>query len=165
MSVITKQERRNSSKDVLKYRETLNKGSEGKHPYVIFLGLRTFDTQHLLKRIETGLSYTSLERFRKNINLPMRDLAELLQISLRTLNRRKKTGKLEPDESDRLVRISRLYGKTLELFEGDNEAAHDWLSRKQIGLGGARPFDLIRSEVGAREVEALIGRLEYGVFS
>ena len=33
------------------------------------------------------------------------------------------------------------------------------------GLGGASPADMTSTEVGAREVERLIGRLEHGVFS
>ena len=165
MSSIKEQERENVSRDILKYLEYIYHGAPGKHPYVVFLGLRSFDTPGLLKRLEVGLSYAAFERFQRNMDLSMRELAELVQISLRTLSRRKEKGRLEPDESDRLVRLSRIFGKTLELFEGDYTAARAWLSRKQIGLGEAMPLDLVKSEVGAREVEALIGRLEHGVFS
>jgi putative toxin-antitoxin system antitoxin component (TIGR02293 family) len=58
-----------------------------------------------------------------------------------------------------------LFGKTLELFEGDRDAATEWLTTAQPALGGSVPLDLAKSDVGAREVERLVGRLEHGVFS
>ena len=65
-----------------------------------------------------------------------------------------------PDESDRLLRASRVLGRTIELFEGDREAAKRWLTRPQRALGGATPFDLARTEVGALAVERLVDHLE-----
>ena len=59
----------------------------------------------------------------------------------------------------------RVFGKALELFEGDARAAERWLSSPRRALGGATPLELARTEDGAGEVEALIGRLEHGVFS
>jgi putative toxin-antitoxin system antitoxin component (TIGR02293 family) len=81
------------------------------------------------------------------------------------MTRRKREGRFLPDESDRLLRASRLFGKALELFEGDRDAATEWLTTAQPALGGTVPLDLAKSEVGALEVERLIGRLEHGVFS
>ena len=59
----------------------------------------------------------------------------------------------------------RVFGRALELFEGDSQAAERWLSSPRAALGGATPLELAKTEAGAREVEALIGRLEHGVFS
>ena len=147
------------------YRKLIREKPKGPHPYVVFLGLHDYESEPLLERIERGFSYAAFEELQKSIDLSLAELADLAQISVRTLNRRKEKGRLEPDESDRLVRLSRILWLSLVLFEGDFEAARGWLSRKQIGLGGARPLDLVKSEVGAREIEALIGRLEHGVFS
>ena len=59
----------------------------------------------------------------------------------------------------------RVFGRALELFEGDSRAAERWLSSPKRALGGAVPSELAETEAGAREVEALIGRIEHGVFS
>ena len=59
----------------------------------------------------------------------------------------------------------RVLGKALKMFEGDSRAAERWLSSPRRALGGATPLELAKTEAGAREVEALIGRLEHGVFS
>jgi putative toxin-antitoxin system antitoxin component (TIGR02293 family) len=123
------------------------------------------DTMGLLHRIEIGFSFKELEHFQAVLSMPMERVAELVHITPRTLNRRKEQGRLLPDESDRLVRISRVFGRTLELFEDDVEAARHWLSSPQPALGGAVPLSIAKTDTGSREVEDLIGRLEHGVFS
>lgn len=57
-----------------------------------------------------------------------------------------------------------MMGKAVEAMEGE-ERARRWLSSPQVGLGGAVPLDYAETEVGAREVEDLLGRIEYGVYS
>ena len=89
----------------------------------------------------------------------------LIDVPRRTLTRRKRDGRFLPSESDRLLRAARIFGQALALFEGDRDAAKDWLDTAQRALGGVSPLDLARTEAGAREVERLIGRLEHGVFS
>jgi putative toxin-antitoxin system antitoxin component (TIGR02293 family) len=64
-----------------------------------------------------------------------------------------------------LFRAARLFGRTLQLFEGDRDAAVEWLTTPQTALGDRVPLDLARTEIGAREVERLVGRLDHGVFS
>ena len=72
-------------------------------------------------------------------------------------------GQLDPEESDRLLRVSRVFAKTLDLFEGDAEAAKQWFHTPARALGGERPLDFARTDLGTKEVEALIDRLEQGV--
>jgi putative toxin-antitoxin system antitoxin component (TIGR02293 family) len=94
----------------------------------------------------------------------MDQLLPRLAISKATLHRRKAAGRLEPAESDRVLRFARLLGRAVEVMESE-EAARQWLSAPQTGLGGAVPLDYAGTEVGAREVEDLLGRIEYGVYS
>ena len=68
--------------------------------------------------------------------------AALVNIPVRTLSRRKREGRLQPDESDRLLRASRVVGRAIELFEGDRAEAKQWLARPQRALGGAAPFEI-----------------------
>ncbi|HEY2931678.1 MAG TPA: antitoxin Xre/MbcA/ParS toxin-binding domain-containing protein [Acidobacteriota bacterium] len=151
--------------DVLEFQKLLRRGKPGANAYVVLLGLKTFDTPALLKIIQRGLSYGALERFQENVRLSHNEIIELIQIPARTLTRRKAQHRLQPDESDRLLRASRILGRALELFEGDVESARTWLSTPQTALGGASPLNIAKTELGSREVERLIGRLEHGVFS
>lgn len=162
--LIAERPRHPETRDVARFRELRHSG--GAHRYATLLGERRgFDTLSLLAKVEAGLPFRAVEHLRRNLDLPMNRLAEVIDIRPRTLSRRKEEGRLEPDESDRLLRASRIFGKALELFEADTAAARSWLGRSQRALGDAVPLDLLRTELGAREVEDLIGRLEHGVFS
>src|SRR6266496_2626281 len=95
--------------------------SRGPNAYVVLLGLRSFDTPTLHKKVEEGFAFGALLKILKLMALPLQVLADILSIPPRTLQRRKAAGRLEPDESDRLLRLSRIYGKAIELFEGRSE--------------------------------------------
>lgn len=152
-------------RDLEKLREYISHGAPGPHYYVILLGMHVFDLPRLLKSVQRGFPYQAFERFQKNTAWPYEGLIDWVQISHRTLTRRRQQGHLSSEESDRLLRASRLFAKTMELFEGDVDAAAEWLSKSQHALGGAVPVDVARTELGSREVESLIGRLEHGVYS
>ena len=133
--------------------------------YILLLGLRLSNPLKIIKRVEEGLSFHALERFQRNTRIPTSDLARVVDIKLRTLRRRKEEGRLESDESDRLLRVSRVFAKAVELFEGDAEGARRWFYTPAKALGGERPIAFARTDLGTREVEALIDRLEQGVLT
>ena len=98
------------------------------------------------------------------MDLPFEQLATKLCISRSTLQRRKAAGRLSPEESDKVVRLSRLLEHATSVF-GDVEKARAWLKHPQYGLGGAVPLEYAQTEVGAREVDNLLGRIDYSVYS
>jgi putative toxin-antitoxin system antitoxin component (TIGR02293 family) len=164
---MTVPERRSASpadRDLIRFRESRSESGVGPpHAYVTLAGLRTFDTAALVRKVEEGLPFRAFEHLQRNLELSSTELGEVLGIRPRTMTRRKEQGRLQPDESDRLLRLSRLFGRALELFESDAPAARGWLRSPQPALGGAVPLKLARTGLGEREVEALIGRLEHGV--
>ena len=118
-----------------------------------------------IREIEHGLSYRHVVKLIKELDETDFSIAHLVQIAPRTLARRKKEGTLRPDESERVDRITRIFHLAVELFEGDKAEAVKWLKEPNRGLADRTPLDFARTEIGAREVENLIGRLEHGVFS
>jgi len=165
MAYARKNKKQRVSEAAVGYAEAVATTTSGQHEYLSLLGLRSFDTAALLKRLEEGLSYAAFERLKRRLRVSSQELADAALITQRTLARRKRTGRLGPDESDRLVRVSRVFARSIELFEGDVESARSWLMRPVLALGGAVPFEMVKTEVGAREVENLITRLEHGIFS
>ncbi len=133
--------------------------------YASLLGLRWTNPLDVVKGVERGLRFQSLAHFQKVTQFSTNDLAEVVSITLRTLHRRKLHGRLAPDESDRLLRVSRLFAKALGLFEGDASATRTWFFTPAKALGGERPIALARTDLGSLEVGALIDRLEQGVLS
>ncbi len=129
------------------------------------LGLTASDTSDLLHQIELGFSYETLLRLEINSGLSLALLASVIDIPERTLARRRNAGRLEPDESERLLRVANLFEKCVDLFEGDVKASVNWLTSPKKALNGQTPLLYARTELGAREVEDLIGRLDHGIYS
>ena len=116
-------------------------------------------------RILAGLPVAEFDALREMLGLPVDEMAAKVGISVATLSRRRaKKQPLDRDHSDRLMRYARLYWLSVRFFEGDAEGARNWLRHPARALGGVRPLDFAETEMGAREVEDLIGRLEYGVY-
>ena len=117
-----------------------------------------------IEQIRAGLSFRAVQNLQKALDLPMERIASVLGMSRATLHRRKLQGKIDREESEKLVRYQTLLKKAEEVF-GDAENAREWLTHPQRGLGNAMPLEFAKSELGAREVENLLGRIEYGVYS
>jgi putative toxin-antitoxin system antitoxin component (TIGR02293 family) len=152
-----------ATSDLGEIQSRIRTGRTEGHFYVALLGLRTYEPLALDRQVRKGLAYSAFTRFQRNTGLPAVVIAELIRIPMRTLSRRKSEGRFAPEESDRLVRASRVYGRTMELFEGDSVATRTWLAAPQPALGGRIPLELAGTDVGAGEVESLVGRLEHGI--
>lgn len=117
-------------------------------------------------RVLEGLPVGEFDALRAMLGLPVDQLAAKVGLSTATLARRRADQKpLDRDHGDRIIRYARLFWKAVDFFEGDTAAARSWLTSTAPALGGQTPLDFAETEIGAREVEDLIGRLEYGVYS
>jgi len=125
---------------------------------------REEDVQRTIRRIERGFKFAEFEKLQKRLGLTQEATARALGINPRTLTRRKHAGRLTPEESERVVRLQRLLDQAVRLFGGKEQAAQQWFTTPVLALGDERPVDMAATEPGAREVEAVIGRLEHGVF-
>jgi putative toxin-antitoxin system antitoxin component (TIGR02293 family) len=128
------------------------------------LKMKATHPTELVRRIQKGLPFSELKALRKQLDLPLDELASKLSISRATLHRRKDGGRLSTEESDKVVRFSRLLEHAANVF-GAVEKGRAWLKFPQHGLGGAVPLDYAKTEVGAHEVDNLLGRIDYDVYS
>ena len=122
-------------------------------------------TNEWVARIRSGLPAASAIAFKVALGLTNEELASVLGVSPRTVARLDPaTSLLDPVSGDRLVRSARLYAIAAEVLE-DAPSAARWLKSPQRALGGAVPLELAQTDVGSRAVEALLGRMEHGVFT
>ena len=68
---------------------------------------------------------------------------------------------LTVEESDRVVRLTRIQALAEDVF-GDDEKANCWLREKLGLLDGKSPLELARTESGARVVEQLLAKIDWG---
>lgn len=116
----------------------------------------------LIEAIEGGLPTAAVESVIRDGTFSAGELHQLV-LPRRTFAHRKQKGQgLTADESDRLTRAVRLAGRAEEAI-GDRAKAARWLRKPNRALLGKRPLDLLESDVGARMVEQVLGRIEYGL--
>ncbi|MGH7550611.1 MAG: type II RES/Xre toxin-antitoxin system antitoxin [Gemmatimonadota bacterium] len=117
----------------------------------------------LARAIHGGLPVGAVDRVLEAGLLEPAELYELV-IPRRTLTHRRKQRTLTPEQSDRLARVVRVLLRAEEALD-DPEKAARWMRSANRALAGSRPIDLLESDIGARTVEKVLGRLEHGVYS
>lgn len=132
--------------------------------HVNVLNIKTESTDQLIILLKKeGLSTESFDQLKTRLNISDSKLASIMQISNRTLNRRREKGRLRTDESERVLRLARIYDRAVDVF-GSEEAATNWLKHPARGLGGPIPLEYADTAPGAEEVMTLLGRIAHGVF-
>jgi putative toxin-antitoxin system antitoxin component (TIGR02293 family) len=87
-----------------------------------------------------------------------------LIIADRTLERRIAQGeRLKIDEADGLLRLLRVRDHAVRVFD-KTDLAEEWLRSPNPELEGEIPMAMAATDLGAREVEAVLTRIEHGVF-
>lgn len=89
---------------------------------------------------------------------------DAISLSKRTLSRRKNEGRLSAAESERIVRIGKIFDKATQVFDQNEALAARWFKTPARGLAGKTPLEMVDTEIGAQEVYALLIHVEHGVF-
>ncbi len=117
------------------------------------------EMEHLLRE---GLPISVLGRFRETWGLTIMELASSLSIPkstlMRTLERRRR---LAAGDSDRVYRLASILALAEE-YIGDRKKAQLWLRQPNRALGDVTPLRALETEIGARRVEQILGRIAYG---
>jgi putative toxin-antitoxin system antitoxin component (TIGR02293 family) len=114
--------------------------------------------------IREGFPTLAVRELMQAASLTLAELARCLDLSPRSLQRRRRAGRLARYESDRLYRLARIVALA-EHFLGDRGRAVRWLKRPNTALGGTSPIQVLDTEPGARQVENLLGRIAFGGIS
>ncbi|MFH0729840.1 MAG: antitoxin Xre/MbcA/ParS toxin-binding domain-containing protein [Pseudomonadota bacterium] len=127
------------------------------------LNLNAKTTDQMIAHLKQGLSTDTFDQLRQRLNISDNALSKIVQIPKRTLDRRRTSGRLNTDESERIFRIAQVNDMAVEVF-GSQQKAESWLKKPARGLGGKIPLEYSDTNLGAREVINLLGRIEHGVF-
>lgn len=132
----------------------------GKHTF----GRNLVSEGEMRAAIREGFPPAAVEGLMQASGLSLKELAAALDLSPRSLQRRRHSGRLAPFESDRLYRLARILALASE-FIGDRAQAGRWLKRSNRALDGIAPIEALDTELGARQVENVLGRIAYGGMS
>lgn len=75
---------------------------------------------------------------------------------------RKRRDRLTAEEGEKLVRVAAILARTLDVWENEDAAA-EFLTSPHGELGGDTPIERALSEIGARQVEDVLLKLDLGL--
>jgi putative toxin-antitoxin system antitoxin component (TIGR02293 family) len=114
-----------------------------------------------VERIERGLPRRTVTQLKRFGHLSDADLSNV--IPRRTLTSLKRAARLTPEQSDRIARTASVVAFAQRVF-GDVDVARAWLLTPNPALAYRVPLQLLRTGNGAQLVEAVLGRIEHGVY-
>ncbi len=118
----------------------------------------------VIAAISAGLPAHLARELAKRLGITIEDMAGLLRLNPRTLQRRLDARILDLSESERLWELSRLFHRAVHVLESEAGAVH-WFKNPVAVLGWATPLAYARTVVGLRELDNVLGRIEHGVYS
>ena len=128
------------------------------------LRLRTTSPAELRDAVRSGLPFSAFEALTKQLEISPQRFTAVFGIPPRTVARRKEARHLNPQESDRLYRVASTLSQAVEVL-GSIDKARLWLKTPNRALGCELPLDLLDTDIGTRQVEEVLLRLNYGIFS
>lgn len=118
----------------------------------------------LLKLARKGVSKKALVSLAKRISLTIQELAGIMHISERTLQRYTPATLIKTEHAEKAIELARLYERGTEVF-GTMDNFNDWMKTPNYTLNGETPLSLLDTSIGFELILQTLGRIEYGVFS
>jgi putative toxin-antitoxin system antitoxin component (TIGR02293 family) len=117
-----------------------------------------------VKEVRAGIMFKYFKVLAKQLEMDDRELAKAIKISSRTFDRRLRSGVFSPAESDRLSRVSIIFNRAKEVF-GNAEKARKWIETPLDAFEGETALERADTSLGASQVDDVLGRIQYGVYS
>lgn len=123
------------------------------------------DRLSLIRKAKNGIEAKYVLMILKYYNFKKDFIADMLNLSTKTLDRyTKENRKLNPNDSELVIKLIILYKKGIEIF-GEKSSFVNWLNKAAFGLGNLKPAEIINTSEGIDLIIEELGRIEYGDLS
>ncbi len=122
------------------------------------------DRVSVVDSIEEGLNYDSFKIISGSTSFRDSFWAEILGLSVKSLNRYKKLGKtFKPIQSEKILEVAEVSSLGKTVFNND-EDFQLWLNTPNFALGNKKPIELIKTSYGKEMVVAELTNIDQGIF-
>jgi len=111
-----------------------------------------------------GIDKKSLLHLAKTIGFDIKELAHVLHMSERTIQRYDLSKKLSTEASAKALQLAKLYAKGENIF-GDLERFKNWMNHPSVALGMKKPKELLDTTFGFQILNEELVRIEHGIFA
>lgn len=111
-----------------------------------------------------GLPKAAVINVGKYMNLSIQEMAELVNVSRKTLDRKKPTDLMKGTVGSQTIEIASTIAHGIEVFD-TIEKFNAWSVRKNRALNEKAPIEVMNTPTGLKLVNAILTRIEEGVHS
>jgi putative toxin-antitoxin system antitoxin component (TIGR02293 family) len=122
------------------------------------------EREDLIPLIKKGIPRKSLDNLLMVTGISPAEIAEIMHTSDRTLRRYKPSKLLNPEQSEKVIKLALLYSRGEEVFDS-LEAFKTWMETAVIPLGNKQPKELLDTSIGIEILMDELGRIEQGLFA
>lgn len=154
------------NKNIIKNEENLS--SSLKEPDFVYqtqYDIAMNDPFTMMEVVRNGVSKNKLIALASKMDVSVSELADILHISLRTIQRYDDFDKLDSHTSEHVMLIDRLYRKGHSNIFSSPQAFNDWMKRDLFDFNYQKPISLIDTYSGIEAVFDKLGQFEHGVFA
>jgi putative toxin-antitoxin system antitoxin component (TIGR02293 family) len=114
--------------------------------------------------IRQGVPMQTLLHLTKATDISASEIASILHTSERTLRRYTNDTLLNPEQSERIIELARLFSRGSEVF-GSLDSFKTWMNSTIVALGNIKPKELLDTSLGIEILQEELGRIEHGIFA
>lgn len=116
----------------------------------------------LVDVIRKGLSKKAMDVLMAHMDISAIEMSRMLHTSDRTMRRYTDDSVLNPEQSERLIELARLFAHGIDVF-GSADRFRRWINGPVYSLGGQQPINLMDTSLGISLVNDTLGRIEHGI--
>jgi putative toxin-antitoxin system antitoxin component (TIGR02293 family) len=128
------------------------------------LGTRLQNRMDLVELAGRGLTKDAVSRLAGHLSLSLKEMAALLPITERSLQRYTAKQHLSPTVSEQVLQIAEAVARGTEVFGGKGRFLA-WANQPSTALADKTPLELLGSRFGTELVLDELGRIEHGIVS
>jgi putative toxin-antitoxin system antitoxin component (TIGR02293 family) len=118
----------------------------------------------LVQLTRAGLPKRILASLAKKISITLQELAHIMHISDRTLQRYDDDAIVKTEYAEKAVELARLYVRGQEVF-GSMDKFKSWMKTPLFVFKNETPISLLDTSIGFDMVFKELGRIEHGIFA
>jgi putative toxin-antitoxin system antitoxin component (TIGR02293 family) len=122
------------------------------------------DAHLLINKSRNGMAMYQIENLMKRYDLTLKEMAAVLNISERTLQRYEDKDVLSKDASERALHLQRLYERGADVF-GTLDKFKGWMKASILIFNNEQPISFLDTIFGFELLEQELGRIEHGIFA
>jgi len=137
---------------------------------IVFLGMEgrkgfsITDFSDFISVIRKGVSKKAMDKLMEITGIAAKEMASIMRLSDRTLRRYNSQTLLNPEQSERVIELARLYSRGEQVF-GNLESFKEWMNSTVMALGNKKPKEFLDTSLGINILMDELGKIEHGIFA